>query len=230
MVGRGEIAAIPLFEDLAPALQERLASIASSRTFPPGQTIFGEGDEAAGFHVVRQGKVKVYKLSSEGKEQILHIWGPGAPFGEVPVFTGGAFPAHAQALEDCRTVYIPRAGLVELIRRDPDFALGWLGVLSNRLRRFTEMVEALTLKEVPARLASYLLLLSETRRGADKIDLDITKAQLANLLGATPETLSRILARLAAERLIETEGRRGLRILDRPALEEIASGVRRLLS
>jgi CRP/FNR family transcriptional regulator len=230
MVGRAEIAAIPLFEDLAPALQERLAAIAVNRTFPHGRTIFGEGDEAAGFYVIRRGKVKVYKLSAEGKEQILHIWGPGAPFGEVPVFTGGAFPAHAEALEDCRTVYIPRAGLVELIRSDPEFALSWLGVLSNRLRRFTDMVEALTLKEVPARLASYLLLLREARAGAGKIDLDITKAQLANLLGATPETLSRILARMGAERLIATEGRRGLRILDRPGLEDVASGARRLPS
>jgi CRP/FNR family transcriptional regulator len=190
--------------------------------------IFGEGDSADGFHVVRSGRVKVYRLSGDGREQILHIWGAGEPFGEVAVFVGGVFPAHAEAIDDCRTIYVPRAGLIDLLRRDPDLALAWLGVLSIRLRRFADMVEALTLKEAPARLASYLLLVADRQGGAEKIELDITKGQLANLLGATPETLSRVLTRMTGEGFVEAIGPRGLRVLDRAALEDLAAGARRL--
>ncbi len=228
MPGPDDIAAIPLFEGLSASLKERLAALAADRSYARGQVIFAEGDPASGFHFVRQGRVKVYKLSPEGKEQILHIWGPGEPFGEAAVFAGATFPAYAEALTDCRTFFIPRAGLVGLLRRDPELALGWLGILSARLRRFADLVETLTLKEVPARLAAHLLLSADQQPRRGVIELDIPKSQLANLLGATPETLSRVLARMAAEGLVRMEGARGLSILDRAGLEDIALGARRL--
>lgn len=225
---RPDFAQIPLFQGLSVALQERLSAIAGERTFTRGQVIFAEGDPAAGLHVVLQGQVKVYKLSADGKEQILHIWGPGEPFGEVAMFAGGTFPAYAEALTDCRTIYVPRAGLVDLLRSEPDLALIWLGILSARLRRFADLIETLTLKDVPARLAAYLLLWSDRAPTAAMRELDLPKGQLANLLAATPETLSRVLARMAAEQLIEVAGARGLRILDRAGLEALALGARRL--
>ena len=132
------------------------------------------------------------------------------------------------ALEDTSTAYISRAGLLELVRESPDFALELLGELAGRLRRFAQMVESLSLREVPGRLSAYLLLLDERLGGTGQVELDLAKGQLANLLGTSPETLSRILARLAREGMLEAAGRHGYRLLDRDALADLADGSRRL--
>ena len=187
------IARVPLFEGLPPAQLEDLAMIVTDQVFQKGQTIFSEGEDGNGFFVVISGRVKIFKLSAEGKEQILHFFGPGEPFGEVPVFAGQHFPAHAEAMEETRVFFFPRKSFVDLIKRNPSLALNMLAVLSKRLRRFTALIDDLSLKEVPGRLAAYLLYLSDQNKGAKELDLTITKAQLASLLGTIPETLSRII-------------------------------------
>jgi CRP/FNR family transcriptional regulator len=222
------IAEIPLFQGLRTQYLEDLAMIVVEQICRRGQVIFSEGDEGNGFYVVIAGRVKVYKLSSEGKEQILHILGPGEPFGEAPVFTGTCFPAHAEAIQESRIFFFPKGAFVDLIRRDPSLALNMLAVLSQRLRKFANLIEDLSLKEVPGRLAAYLLYLSERHTGRDDLSLDISKGQLASLLGTIPETLSRILARMSKEQLIHSDGSRQIRILDRPGLEDLASGLKRL--
>jgi CRP/FNR family transcriptional regulator len=116
---------------------------------------------------------------------------------------------------------------VDLIGKNPLVALNMLAVLSRRLRKFAGLVEDLSLKEVPGRLAAYLLLLSEQKKGAMGFDLDVSKNQLASLLGTIPETLSRILARMEKEKLIKSEGKR-ITILDRNGLEELSVGERKL--
>ena len=128
------------------------------------------------------GKIKVFKLSPDGKEQILHVFGPGEPFGEASVFAGHHFPAHAEALEQSRVFFFPRAAFVELIKEDPSLALNMLAMLSRRLRTFATLVEDLSLKEVPGRLAAYLLYVSEQRAKTNDLKLDIAKNQLASLL------------------------------------------------
>ncbi|MEW6668499.1 MAG: Crp/Fnr family transcriptional regulator [Thermodesulfobacteriota bacterium] len=221
------IAAIPLFEGLPGEQLEDLAGIVEEPTFRKGQAIFSEGDEGTGFYVVASGRVKVYKLSSEGKEQILHILGPGEPFGEVPVFAGQHFPANAQAMEDSRLFFFRRGSFVRLIKKNPGLALNMLAVLSRRLRTFAALIEDLSLKEVPGRLAAYLLFLSKSERGSKDLELTITKAQLASLLGTIPETLSRILGKMSVQGLIETDGRK-IRLLDPEALEGLAESGRGL--
>ncbi len=221
------IARVPLFEGLPPEQIEDLAMIATDQSFKKGETIFSEGEEANGFYVVITGRVKIFKLSPDGKEQILHFFGQGEPFGEVPVFTGQHFPAHASAMEESRVFFFPRKSFVDLIKRNPSMALNMLAVLSKRLRRFAALIDDLSLKEVPGRLAAYLLYLSEQNKGARVLELTVTKAQLASLLGTIPETLSRILGKLSAQGLIETDGRR-IRILDGEALHDLAESGGRL--
>ena len=215
------IASIPLFEDLPKEQQEDLAMIVVDQVFKRGQTIFTEGDDATGFYVGITGRVKIYKLSFEGKEQILHIFGPGEPFGEVPVFTGQNFPANAQAMDESRIFFFPRESFIELIKKIPSIALNMLAVLSLRLRRFTHLIDDLSLKEVPGRLSAYLLYLSEQEKGMSDLELTITKSQLASLLGTIPETLSRIFGKMSKQGLIELEGPR-IRILDKQGLEDLA--------
>ncbi|MHB8829570.1 MAG: Crp/Fnr family transcriptional regulator [Syntrophales bacterium] len=223
-----QIAAFPLFHGL-PAEQLRdLAQIAVPRAIKKGQTIFSEGDEAAGFYVLVSGRAKIFKLSPDGKEQILHITTLGEPFGEVPVFAGEQFPAYAEALEDSRAFFFPRSDFVNLIKKNPALALNMMAVLARRLRIFADMIESLSLREVPGRLAAHFLSLSDQGGGAREFTLDISKNQLARLLGTIPETLSRILARMGNEKLIEIRDSRRITILDRATLKELAEGEKRL--
>jgi CRP/FNR family transcriptional regulator len=197
-----------LFKGLSPALLEQIADLASIKKFQRGESIFFEGDEATGFYMVGQGRVKIYKMSLDGKEQILHIFGPGEPFGEVPVFHGRPFPANAISIEASTMLFFPRQRFIELINSTPSLALSMLAVLSMRLRRFAAQVESLSLKEVPARLAAHLIYLTEEQKRTDYVILDIPKGQLASLLGTSPETLSRIFTKMGNEGLIRVKGKK----------------------
>ncbi|MDR3089807.1 MAG: Crp/Fnr family transcriptional regulator [Desulfobulbaceae bacterium] len=200
------LAASPLFHGLPPEQLAAVAAIAVEKKFGRGETIFVEGDDGVGFYLVADGKVKIFKLSAAGKEHILHIFGPGEPFGEVAVFRGWAFPASAETLVASRLLYFPRGDFVRLLA-DSGIAMNLLAVMALRLRRFAARIEDLTLKEAPSRLASYLLYLSDEQNNLDSVSLDISKGQLASLLGATPETLSRIFAKMSEENLIHVRGR-----------------------
>lgn len=218
-----EMAQVALFHGLPREQLEELATIAAEQKYKRGETLFLEGAAATGFYTVVSGKVKIFKLSLEGKEQILHIFGTGECFGEVPVFAGGTFPAHAEAIEEAQVLFFPRDRFVDLIYREPSLAMNMLAVLSRRLRQFTHLIEDLSLKEVPARLAVYLLYLSERQGKSALVDLDITKGQLASLLGTIPETLSRILNKMGQLQLIQVQGRK-IELRDREAIENLAAG------
>jgi len=215
------ISAVPLFEGLPGEQINEIKKITVNRHYGKGETIFSEGDPGNGFYVVAEGLVKIYKVSSEGKEQILHIFGTGEPFGEVPVFTGQPFPANAETIAKSRILFFPRADFVELITGNPSLALNMLAVLSMRLRQFTVQIENLSLKEVPGRLASYLIYLAEEQGKEDSVRLSISKNQLASLLGTIPETLSRIFSKMTDMKLIEVDGR-DIKLLDRSGLMHLA--------
>lgn len=208
-----------LFEGLPPDHLDELTDIAIEKTYSRGETIFFEGDEGNGFYMVGEGKIKIFKLSPMGKEHILHIFGQGEPFGEVPVFHGWPFPATAEALVKTKTLFFPRTRFIQLVENNPGIALNMLAVLSLRLRRFATQIENLSLKEVPARLANYLIYLSEEQGGRDEVTLEISKGQLASLLGTIPETLSRIFGKMSEEGLIKVNGK-VISLLDRPTLAE----------
>lgn len=206
-----------LFDGLPSHQIDALADIAVLKEYQRGENIFFEGDKGIGFFMVGEGRVKIFKVSLAGKEHILHIFGQGEPFGEVPVFNGRPFPATAEALVKSKALFFPRDKFVKLVETNPSIALNMLGVLSLRLRRFAHQIEDLSLKEVPARLAGYLLYLSQEQDNMSEVELDISKGQLASLLGTIPETLSRIFAKMTDEGLIEVNGRK-ISLLDRDGL------------
>ncbi len=216
------ISTIPLFKALSEDQLNQLSDIVIDQTFSRSHAIFSEGDEAAGFYAIVSGRVKIFKLSPEGKEQIIHIYGAGNIFGEVPMFAGGSFPANAETLEKSRFFFFPRKSFIELIDKDPSLAMNMLAELSKKLRHLTHLVEGLSLKEVPGRLAAYLLLLNDNT-GKSEIDLDITKSQLAGVLGTIPETLSRILSRMVNQGIIHVSGRT-IKIINHQALRDLAEG------
>ena len=210
-----------LFRGLPENQLREIEGITVGKHFKKGDIIFSEGDDGYGFFLVAIGLVKIFKSSPEGKEQILHILGPGEPFGEVPVFSGQQFPASAEAIAKSRIIFFPRSAFVDLITANPSLALNMLGVLSMRLRQFTVQIENLSLKEVPGRLATYLVYLADEQKRDDFVTLNISKGQLASLLGTIPETLSRIFARMNNQNLIEVKDR-NIKLLNLSGLEELA--------
>lgn len=218
---RETITKAPLFAGLPNEQIEAVCRIVVRERYTKGDTIFSDGDKGRGFYIVETGSVKIYKLSFDGKEQILHIFGPGEPFGEVPVFTGKPFPANAMAIKNSDLLFLPRKDVIDLISKDPSLALNMLAVLSMRLRQFTVQIESLSLKEVPGRLAAHLIWLAGDQEDPTKVSLDISKGQLASLLGTIPETLSRILAKMVARNLIEVQGK-DIIILDFEGLKDLA--------
>ena len=224
---RQHLSQVDLFKGLTVEQLDAIARIVSDKEYKKGQLVFSEGDEGVGFYLVISGRVKVYKLSPEGKEQIMHIFGPGQPFAEVPVFEGSRYPANAEAMDYCRLFFFPKRGFVSLIQESPSLAMNMLASLSQRLKQFSNLIETLSLKEVPGRLASYLLYLSDKNGSIDEFKLDIAKSQLASLLGTIPETLSRIFAKMGSKNLVRTNGPQ-ITILDRTGLENLAEGETKL--
>jgi CRP/FNR family transcriptional regulator, dissimilatory nitrate respiration regulator len=208
-----------LFQGLDLNERAAVAQLIHKKTYARGESIFFEDDDADGFYLVGAGQVKVFKMNPMGKEHILHIFGPGEPVGEVPVFSNQPFPASAEAIVESSLYFFPRKEFVALIEKNPSIALNMLAVLSKRLRQFAAQIENLSLKEVPARLAGYLLYTADEQEQGDVVKLPVSKGQLASLLGTIPETLSRIFAKLSEEGLIQVEGRQ-ITILDREGLQD----------
>lgn len=216
------LAASPLFKNLAPADVARVGERCFFRELEKGEVLFREGDDAQAFYVVAAGQVKVFKESVEGRELIIKIMREGDLVGEAAALAGVPYPASARALEDAAAVEVPRRDFVALVKNEPDLALNIIAALSVRLNQISAILEKLTLKDVPARLASYVL--ERARAGADGrefVELDVTKTSLAAELGTVPETLSRALRRFADAGLTADEGGR-LIILDKASLRLIA--------
>lgn len=222
------IGKISLFQELPIEHRKCLAALVVDKTYKRGGLIFSEGDEGTGFFIIVTGRVKIFKLSLGGKEQIIHIFGPGEPIGEAAAFAGKHFPANAEALEDSRLFFFSRIDFINLIKEDPTLALNMLSVLSQRLHRFAYLIADLSLKEVPGRLAAHLLYLSKTEQDGETLHFDISMRQLSSLLGTIPATLSRIMTKMNKAGLIQSEGFRHIRIIDRAGLEALASSERHL--
>lgn len=221
---RGEwLDACPLFAEMPSGHVAALAEISGLRLYESGEVLFHAGAAADGFHIVVEGLVKVCRYGPDGREQVLHMFAEGEPCGEAAVFEGGVFPATAEAVAASRTLFLPRDRFLALAAQHPELLLSMLAVLSRRLRRFVEMIDDLSLKEVSTRLARYVLDLSERNGGNAVVELDSTKAMLAARIGAVAETLSRTLARMQRKGVLEVDGRRFV-LKDRRALERLAEG------
>ncbi len=184
--------------------------------------IFYQGDVAYAFFLVASGKVKVFKMSPEGKEQILMIANPGDSFAEAALFASGRFPASAQALDDSDLLVINRDRFVAMIERHPEIAVNLIARLAGLLRKMTSLVEELSLTDVTTRLAHYLLnQVEESDASNISIHLEEKKAVLASQLGTIPETLSRSFARLVKEKAIVMDGA-DIRVIDLDKMRELA--------
>lgn len=215
------VKSVMFFEGLPEEKYAKLAEITVIKEYNKGEILFEADVPAHGFFSPIEGRVKIFRTSPSGKEQILHVFGPGEAFGEVPVFEGGTFPAHGQAIDKCRTLFFPRRDFENMIKADSDLAMKMMAMLSQKLRILVNKIDDLSLKEAPSRVASYLLLLRSTQ-DSDTFKLDLPKGQIAFYLGTIQETLSRIFKKFTEQGIIEINGKE-ITILDIDLLEEIAN-------
>jgi CRP/FNR family transcriptional regulator len=201
----------PLFRSLTDSELEALAARTTKRRFERSEQLFAEGDACAGLFVVASGKIRIFKLSPSGREQILDVEGPGSSFAELPVFDGGAYPAAASALEDAEVLFIARKDFQMFCREHPDVALKVIAVVGSRLRRLVGIIEELSFTTVRQRLIALILRLAQTSGTVSKegVRLELTRSHqdLAAELGTVRELVSRNLSRLQAEGFLDVEGR-----------------------
>lgn len=218
---------VSLFSGLDDAARESIAQLALARRVPAGQTLFREGEPTDGFYVVLEGQVKVYKLSPGGRQQILHVFGPGQAFAEAAMFAGETFPAFAETLIESRLAFFPRDRFLEGLGENPALAFAMIASLARLCRQLTTLVQQVALTDAAGRLARHLTDLARRKgvaleKGAN-VRLDLPKGELARLLGTAPETLSRTFARLAEADVLAVDGK-VITFRNPAALEALASG------
>jgi len=219
---------VSLFAYLNEPAREAAAALATARRAPAGQVLFREGDAADGFYVVLEGKVKVYQLAPDGRQQILHVFGPGEALAEAAMFAGETFPAWAETLEASRLAFFPRDRIMAGLAEQPALAMGMIASLATVCRQLTALVGQVTLNDAAGRLARYLTDLARKKGVAlekgESVRLDLPKGELARMLSVAPETLSRALARLAGQDLVAVAGR-VITFRNPEGLEGLATGV-----
>ena len=194
-----------------------LARATQERSYPSGKTILRQSTPGDAMYIVAEGRVKVVLIGSDGREVILSVLGPGAIFGEMSLLDDEPRSAHVVAMTPCRIITLYRGAFRERLRASPELSLAMLAAMSSRLRRADERIRALSLLDVNGRVA-HLLLQQSTDAGSDTFPRRLTHQNMAELIGASRETVSRTLRHLTDRSVIEI-GRRTITILDRPALE-----------
>lgn len=188
---------------------ERVASVAVVKNLERNEYVFREGDPALGFYVVQRGAVNVHRVTAAGKEQVIHVFRTGDSFAEVAVASPTGYPADARAQETTQVLLIQKAGILELLKRQPELALRMLGSMSSHLRVLIGQIEDLTVKDVETRLANWLIKRCPNAQSETpvNIQLTVTKRVLAAELGTVSETFSRTLAKFREQKLISVKGK-----------------------
>ncbi len=208
-----------IFSSLNSDEMAELVNLAVERSFRPEEFIFWEGDAPEWFYIVAEGKVKVLKHSSAGKDFIIAFFSPGEMFGEVAVFGDRPYPASAQAVMETRVVGLKREDFLSFLAHQPQVALRIINVLGERLRDAQGRLRDLAGEKVEQRLAGILLMLS-ARIG---LTLPFTRQNIADMAGTTIETAIRVMSHLR-ERGIIRSVRGKVVIIDEEKLRLLSEG------
>jgi CRP-like cAMP-binding protein len=200
-----------LLSNLSREELQTLATRTVRKLFSAGELLFSEGEPCSGLHIIARGRVRIFKTSVNGREQVLAVNAPGESVAELPVFDGGPYPASAVAIEDTEIVFISRRDFHAYCVEHPEVALKVLSVVGARLRRLVGIIEELSFTTIRHRLIAMLLKLAQsegkkTDQGIE-ILLPATHQELANQLGTVRELISRNLMRLQAEGLLDVDAR-----------------------
>ena len=199
-----------------------LARDAVWKTYAPGEFVFHQGDEARWFHVLHSGMLKLFRSTAEGRDQTVHLVEEGDPFCLCTLYGAKILPVSALTMSACQVVAFSVESMEEQLRRSSRVLLNIVRVLNTRLMHSYQMIEDLALRNIHQRVASFLLHAARVRGGDSlRVTLSVSRQEVAMILGTTPETISRALARLCQDGLIEARGRE-IVLLDYQGMVDVA--------
>ncbi len=217
---------ISFFRDLSPAALQAAGERMIPRSYTKGRILFRKGEACRGLYLLLKGSVEIYRSTSDGREHVIHVDRAVQPIAELPLFDGGAYPAAGRTAEDSEFIFLSMDDFQRLYREHPEIADAVIRSLGRRLRLLVKTVERISLKSIPARVASFLLEQAE-RAGAlvegGTFTLPQTQGQMAQMLATTRESVARALADLRHEEILLQEGAR-VTLLSLGRLEEVAGG------
>ncbi|UIF30124.1 Crp/Fnr family transcriptional regulator [Levilactobacillus brevis] len=214
------VSQVPIFQRLSVDQRTSVAQVTRPIHADKGGTVFSTGEVSQTLYIVNQGQVRLYHLAEDGREQVLRVLNPGDFVGEIALFTDEIHASYAEATKTTELCTISRAALTALIKKLPPLSMALLGALADRLKAAERQATLLAIPDALPRLAGYLQELSNHATGT--VDLPMSKQDLAAYLGMTPESLSRKLRQLVTAGIIETIGRRQIKVTDFSELDALA--------
>ncbi|WP_153733112.1 Crp/Fnr family transcriptional regulator [Sporosarcina obsidiansis] len=214
---RSCVSFVPLFNHLDEQQMDQIVELAHSVSHPRGKTIYHSGDHSEGLYILHKGRIKVYRLSENGKEQLVRILEPGSFTGELSLFDAKPHDAYAETLEAVELCIIHREEMQQLLQDHPEISLRMLMELSARLADTEQRAARIAMESAETRLSLYLADLSEEQQQL-KVQLPMSRKDLASHLGTTPETISRKLSVLEEQGWIRQTGSMTIEILDLDSL------------
>ncbi|MGB9679721.1 MAG: Crp/Fnr family transcriptional regulator [Thermoanaerobacteraceae bacterium] len=197
---------IPFFREIGEENLTELNNISKIRHLKKGTILFIEGNKAESIFIVKNGKIKISKISSVGKEYIIKIMESGDIFAESTLFIGGEYPATAEVVEDAQVVEIKNSDIENLILKNSVIALSIIKLMAKRLKNIAVIIENLALKDSIGRTASVLLTFAKERGISTKegilVEIELKRQELANLVGTSRENISRNLSQMDKDGII----------------------------
>ena len=221
-----ELKKVSFFKNLSAKALGLVADRMVRRNVPAGTILFRKGEQARGVYLLTRGKVEIYRSTADGREQVLHVERPVESVAELPVFDGGAYPASGRTAEDSEVYFLSLDDFQRLYREHPEIADAVITTLGKRLRMLVGVVEKISLRSVPSRVAKTLLERAEaagTARDGGRFVLPGTQSEMAHRLATSRESVARALGELRRGGIISTAGRE-VTILSVRGLEEVARG------
>ena len=220
------VSRVPVFASLSAQDQQRVEGLARATHLKTGETAYRADEDLSQLMVLHTGRLKIFRLSADGSEQLIRVLGPGDFTGETSVFTGQRPDDYATALDECQLCVFRHQDLETLVRKHPEIGLRLLATVSARLSETEHRLSSLTSRDVESRLADYLLGLSSTwRGGVATVTLPLAKKDVASLLDTTPESFSRALKSLARAGLIVIGAGRSVSITQPDRLQQLVDEV-----
>ena len=216
--GSNCIEIVPIFSNLTYDEMMEIAAITTDKTFEKGEMIYTAGDKGEKLYVIHKGRVKISRISSNGKEQVIRVIGPGEFMGELSLFNPIAMTDNGEALEKSTMCIIEGAKLKELIKKYPIIAIKVMEELSQRLEKAENLIEDINLHSVETRIAQELIKMADERH---EVILNMTKGDFASKMGMSQETLSRKLSHFQEMGLITQIGNKRIILLNIEGLEEM---------
>ncbi|WP_438448239.1 Crp/Fnr family transcriptional regulator [Gorillibacterium sp. sgz5001074] len=215
---------IPLFIELDEAELERLAGISISRSYRKNANVFMEGDPKQAVFFIHKGIIKIYKIDSEGNEQIVTFLKEGEMFPHTGFFDSTPYPATSTVVEAAELFVIPIQAFEQLMLDMPTIAIKVMRVMSEKIREFQGKLQAFVTQDVNRRIVSFLVRMADNQGvrtdGEIKINIPMTHQEFANMVGTTRETVNRVMNNLKKEGIIEMN-RQGIVIYNEKRLREL---------